>query len=108
MFHASTRKRGNQIFTSGRPRRVSRQKKVNFPICDATPMATLPTDAAILAGGPPFSAVRVLVAAVLGEVSCPPMPDKSRPKGAGDAREFRRRLMRWFRRHGRDLPWRRT
>ena len=36
------------------------------------------------------------------------MPDKSRPKGAGDAREFRRRLMRWFRRHGRDLPWRRT
>lgn len=24
------------------------------------------------------------------------------------AREFRRRLLRWFRRHGRDLPWRRT
>src|SRR3954466_11021759 len=22
--------------------------------------------------------------------------------------EFRRRLLRWFRRHGRDLPWRRT
>ena len=21
---------------------------------------------------------------------------------------FRRRLLRWFRRHGRDLPWRRT
>jgi A/G-specific adenine glycosylase len=36
------------------------------------------------------------------------MPDKSRPRGAGDAREFRRRLLRWFRRHGRDLPWRRT
>ena len=36
------------------------------------------------------------------------MPDKSRPKVAGNAREFRRRLMRWFRRHGRDLPWRRT
>ena len=27
---------------------------------------------------------------------------------ADDAREFRRRLLRWFRRHGRDLPWRRT
>ncbi len=26
----------------------------------------------------------------------------------GDTREFRRRLLRWFRRHGRDLPWRRT
>jgi A/G-specific adenine glycosylase len=25
-----------------------------------------------------------------------------------DAAAFRRRLMRWFRRHGRDLPWRRT
>ena len=24
------------------------------------------------------------------------------------APEFRRRLLRWFRRHGRDLPWRRT
>ena len=36
------------------------------------------------------------------------MPDKSRPWVAGDAREFRRRLLRWFRRHGRDLPWRRT
>src|ERR687895_97472 len=24
------------------------------------------------------------------------------------ALEFRRRLLRWFRRHGRDLPWRRT
>ena len=36
------------------------------------------------------------------------MPDKSRPRVAGDAREFRRRLLRWFRRHGRDLPWRRT
>jgi adenine-specific DNA glycosylase len=36
------------------------------------------------------------------------MPDKSRPRVAGDARAFRRRLLRWFRRHGRDLPWRRT
>jgi len=26
----------------------------------------------------------------------------------GRAPEFRRRLLRWFRRHGRDLPWRRT
>jgi A/G-specific adenine glycosylase len=26
----------------------------------------------------------------------------------GHAADFRRRLLRWFRRHGRDLPWRRT
>ena len=28
--------------------------------------------------------------------------------GAGSARRFRARLLRWFARHGRDLPWRRT
>jgi A/G-specific adenine glycosylase len=32
------------------------------------------------------------------------MPPKSTP----DIRRFRARLARWFRRHGRDLPWRRT
>lgn len=35
------------------------------------------------------------------------MPRKSTPRDARHA-EFRRRLIRWFRRHGRDLPWRRT
>ncbi len=37
------------------------------------------------------------------------MSPKSTPPGraAREAR-FRRRLLRWFRRHGRDLPWRRT
>ena len=33
---------------------------------------------------------------------------RQRPAAPADAAEFRRRLMRWFRRHGRDLPWRRT
>lgn len=33
------------------------------------------------------------------------MAPKSTPAHAA---EFRRRLLRWFRRHGRDLPWRRT
>ncbi|MEO8637178.1 MAG: A/G-specific adenine glycosylase [Gemmatimonadales bacterium] len=32
------------------------------------------------------------------------MPNKSTP----EILRFRRRLLRWFRRHGRDLPWRRT
>jgi A/G-specific adenine glycosylase len=32
----------------------------------------------------------------------------SRKSIPGNAAEFRRRLLRWFRRHGRDLPWRRT
>ena len=36
------------------------------------------------------------------------MPHKSTPRVADDPRDFRRRLLRWFRRHGRDLPWRRT
>ncbi|MGE0353262.1 MAG: A/G-specific adenine glycosylase [Gemmatimonadales bacterium] len=31
-----------------------------------------------------------------------------RPRPPAQAVEFRRRLLRWFRRHGRDLPWRRT
>ena len=31
-----------------------------------------------------------------------------RPRALRHAGEFRRRLLRWFRRHGRDLPWRRT
>ena len=36
------------------------------------------------------------------------MPPKSRADRKLQASEFRRRLLRWFRRHGRDLPWRRT
>jgi len=37
------------------------------------------------------------------------MPAKSTPNRPPEAGpEFRRRLLRWFRRHGRDLPWRRT
>jgi A/G-specific adenine glycosylase len=36
------------------------------------------------------------------------MPRKSRVDRNLQASEFRRRLLRWFRRHGRDLPWRRT
>lgn len=35
------------------------------------------------------------------------MPRKSIPD-APEVRAFRRRLLAWFRRHGRDLPWRRT
>lgn len=36
------------------------------------------------------------------------MPRKSSPRTPIHAAEFRRRLLRWFRREGRDLPWRRT
>src|ERR1700686_3540490 len=32
----------------------------------------------------------------------PPLP------APGDRRLFRRRLLAWYRRHGRDLPWRKT
>ncbi|MCL4865447.1 MAG: hypothetical protein KJZ47_06100, partial [Gemmatimonadales bacterium] len=35
------------------------------------------------------------------------MPRKSIPQPV-EITAFRRRLMAWFRRHGRDLPWRRT
>jgi len=36
------------------------------------------------------------------------MPPKSTPRAPDDARRFRRLLLAWFRRSGRDLPWRRT
>ena len=36
------------------------------------------------------------------------MPPKSTPHVRSTAPEFRRRVLRWFRHHGRDLPWRRT
>jgi A/G-specific adenine glycosylase len=36
------------------------------------------------------------------------MPPKSTPEQAARTRRFSRRLLAWFRRHGRDLPWRRT
>lgn len=36
------------------------------------------------------------------------MARKSTPSILLHGPEFRRRLLRWFRRHGRDLPWRRT
>jgi A/G-specific adenine glycosylase len=36
------------------------------------------------------------------------MPPKSTPKQGDRTRLFSRRLLAWFRRHGRDLPWRRT
>ncbi|HET9275871.1 MAG TPA: hypothetical protein VFN96_07370 [Gemmatimonadales bacterium] len=36
------------------------------------------------------------------------MPPKSIPTSSALAGRFRRRLLAWFRRHGRDLPWRRT
>lgn len=36
------------------------------------------------------------------------MPPKSTPGVTRQVIRFRRRLIRWFRRHGRDLPWRRT
>ena len=36
------------------------------------------------------------------------MPRKSRADRTLQGVQFRRRLLRWFRRHGRDLPWRRT
>ncbi len=42
----------------------------------------------------------------LGPLSSPPMAHKSTPLEHVAA--FRRRLLRWFRREGRDLPWRRT
>jgi A/G-specific adenine glycosylase len=36
------------------------------------------------------------------------MPRRSRAERARQAAAFRRGLLRWYRRHGRDLPWRRT
>jgi A/G-specific adenine glycosylase len=37
-----------------------------------------------------------------------PTSSRGRPPKAADVAHFQRFLLRWFRRHGRDLPWRRT
>ena len=36
------------------------------------------------------------------------MPPKSTPRISAQSRDFRRKLIAWFRRHGRNLPWRNT
>ena len=41
-------------------------------------------------------------------LSCATVKPKSIPDEAARRRLFKRRLVAWFRRHGRDLPWRRT
>lgn len=51
--------------------------------------------------GSPFSAPQC---SSQSAVSQPPIP----PPSIADVETFRARLTRWFRRHGRDLPWRRT
>ncbi len=43
----------------------------------------------------------------MAPLSCPAVTRKSIPDAARRL-AFRRRLLAWFRRHGRDLPWRRT
>jgi A/G-specific adenine glycosylase len=44
----------------------------------------------------------------MGRKSTPILRSAQRSGSLRNAADFRRRLLRWFRRHGRDLPWRRT
>lgn len=44
----------------------------------------------------------------IAPLSCRTVTGKSILDPAATRRRFRRRLLAWFRRHGRDLPWRRT
>src|SRR5690606_13305709 len=52
-------------------------------------------------GGPPRPRL-------VAPLSWAPVGIKSIPDDACRRRRFKRRLLRWFRAHGRDLPWRRT
>ena len=100
MFQASVNVRGSQMRHSASARTMSRTMSETRPTWDAACSVQRPTFRGRLEG----SGVHK------GTVSSPPMARKSTPRTVvRRARaEFRRRLLRWFRRHGRDLPWRRT
>src|SRR6476646_7807023 len=113
MFHASIIILGHQIRTSLRPRIMSSMKNVRRPTCDAPSRTQRPV----------IWRMSSVVESAICPLSCPPMASKStpplhgaqnagprarRPRALRHAAEFRRRLLRWFRQHGRDLPWRRT
>ena len=109
MFHASVIARGTQIFTSLRPRTSSTTSKLSLPIWETEVSEALPINRGTASTGEDINP--------RGECSCrgvsfEPHTPKSTPGSIrGSSPEvilFRRRWNSWFRRHGRDLPWRRT
>src|SRR6476661_3359172 len=94
MFQASTSIRGHQILTSAKPRMAASVKKVSRPTWEAAPRTRLPMTCSI-------ASVRLAIE----PLSCPSMPAKATPQ---PHLRCRRLLVRWNRRHGRELTWRRT
>src|SRR5688500_1317643 len=108
MFHASVMVRGNNPRHSLRLRMASHTMRDTRPTCDMALSVQRPTKRRRSSVWASMLCQLSDSAWVRPDVSSPPMPRKSRADRALQAAEFRRRLLRWFRRHGRDLPWRRT
>ena len=107
MFQASVNVRGTQIRHSDRLRiSVRAPCRVTRPTWDMASSVQRPTNRR-------RRDVRVSELSIAGataSIFAPHGPQvyPCRAVGRRSAAEFRRRLLRWFRRHGRDLPWRRT
>ncbi len=108
MFHASVMVRGNQTRHSLRLRTASHTIREIRPTWDIALSVQRPTKRRRSRVWASMSCQLSDSAWVRPDVSSPPMSRKSRVERTRQASEFRRRLLRWFRRHGRDLPWRRT
>src|ERR1043165_2786219 len=98
MLADSAMLRGSQIRHSRSPRKSSATMRPKRPTWASAPSMTRPTRR----GSPS------VVGGMRGAVSWSLMASKSTPRAPALAPAFRRRLLAWFRRHGRDLPWRRT
>src|SRR5689334_13076170 len=94
---ASVMVRGSQIRHSARPRNSSAHKRLIRPKWASPARKSRPMNRK---GPNPPGSIRGL--------SWTLMPPKSTPKRNAAAALFRAKLLAWFRRHGRDLPWRRT
>src|ERR1041384_755239 len=98
MLAASAMPRGSQIRHSRSPRTSSAIMRPKRPTCARAPSVARPRKRGTWS----------VAAGMIGAVSWSLMAPKSTPRAPALAPGFRRRLLAWFRRHGRDLPWRRT
>src|ERR1051326_3409620 len=98
MLAASAMPRGSQIRHSRSPRTSSAIMRPKRPTCARAPSVARPRKRGTWS----------VAAGMIGAVSWSLMAPKSTPRAPALAPGFRPRLLAWFRRHGRDLPWRRT
>src|ERR1043166_3262175 len=98
MLADSAMPRGNQIRHSRSPRASSATMRLNRPRWARPPSRRRPRK----------RGSRSEAGGMRSSLSWSHMPSKSTPRVPPLAPGFRRRLLAWFRRHGRDLAWRKT